>query len=83
MSSPAAELYRGEPFAPVAARLAEHVAVRGALGHAYWSRPAPCAMLIDEVRALWAAIAERDDWAPLHAKLAEVRTLGEAMAAGG
>jgi uncharacterized protein YdiU (UPF0061 family) len=83
LSSPAAELYRGEPFAPVAARLAEHVAVRGALGHAYWSRPAPCAMLIDEVRALWAAIAERDDWAPLHAKLAEVRTLGEAMAAGG
>ena len=29
-------------------------------------------MLIDEVEALWAAIAEGDDWAPLAAKLLQV-----------
>jgi hypothetical protein len=37
-------------------------------------------MLIDEVEAIWAAIAERDDWAPLHAKLAAIRRMGEAHA---
>jgi uncharacterized protein YdiU (UPF0061 family) len=47
--------------------------------HAYWSDPAPQAMLIDEVEAIWAAIAERDDWQPLHAKVAAVRRMGEAL----
>ena len=40
----------------------------------------PCSMLIDEVEAIWSAIAERDDWAPLHAKVARVRELGAALA---
>ncbi|MEO5705574.1 MAG: protein adenylyltransferase SelO family protein [Alteraurantiacibacter sp.] len=39
----------------------------------------PEAMLIDEVEAIWAAIAERDDWAPLHAKLERVRALGDLL----
>src|SRR4029077_6123778 len=30
--------------------------------HPYWSDPAPCSMPIDEVEAIWSAIAERDDW---------------------
>lgn len=41
---------------------------------------APCAMLIDEVEAIWSAIDERDDWAPLHAKVAAIRALGAALA---
>ena len=45
----------------------------------YWSEAAPQAMLIDEVEAIWAAIAERDDWQPLHAKVAAVRRLGVAL----
>ena len=36
-------------------------------------------MLIDEVEAVWAAIAECDDWAPLSAKLAAVKRLGQAL----
>ena len=36
-------------------------------------------MLIDEVEAIWAAIAERDDWDPLNAKVAAVRAMGEAL----
>jgi uncharacterized protein YdiU (UPF0061 family) len=45
----------------------------------YWSEPAPQAMLIDEVEQIWAAIAERDDWQPLHDKVAAVRRLGDAL----
>ena len=52
-----------------------------ALTHAYWSDPAPCAMLIDEVEAIWAAIDRHDDWAPFNAKLAAIRRMGDAMAA--
>ena len=36
-------------------------------------------MLIDEVEAIWAAIAERDDWQPLDAKIAAIRRMGEAL----
>jgi hypothetical protein len=37
-------------------------------------------MLIDEVEALWAPIAERDDWSAFHAKIAAIRAMGEALA---
>ncbi|WP_226018309.1 protein adenylyltransferase SelO family protein [Novosphingobium sp. FKTRR1] len=53
--------------------------VDGALAHPYWSDPAPQAMLIDEVEAIWAPIAEADDWSAFNAKIAAVRRLGEAM----
>lgn len=46
--------------------------------HAYWADEAPCTMLIDEVETIWAAIAEQDDWAPLHTKVAAIRRMGEA-----
>jgi uncharacterized protein YdiU (UPF0061 family) len=47
--------------------------------HAYWSGAAPQTMLIEEVEAIWSAIAERDDWQPLDAKVAAIRTMGEAL----
>jgi uncharacterized protein YdiU (UPF0061 family) len=50
-------------------------------GHAYWQDAAPCSMHIEEVEALWAPIAEADDWAPLHAKVAQIRCMGEALGA--
>ena len=46
---------------------------------AYWSGE-PCSMLIDEVETLWSAIAERDDWAPLYAKITAIRAMGAALA---
>ncbi|MCM0000421.1 MAG: YdiU family protein [Erythrobacter sp.] len=46
--------------------------------HPYWSDPAPQTMLIEEVEGLWSAIDQRDDWAPLHAKVAALRRMGEA-----
>ncbi|MBV7264642.1 protein adenylyltransferase SelO [Erythrobacter ani] len=47
--------------------------------HEYWSDTAPQSMLIDEVEAIWAAIDERDDWAPLHDKVAQLRRMGQAL----
>jgi uncharacterized protein YdiU (UPF0061 family) len=51
------------------------------LDAAYWTGAAPQSMLIDEVEAIWAAIAEHDDWKPLMAKVAAVRAMGAAMGA--
>ena len=48
-------------------------------GHAYWDDGQPETMLIDEVETLWSAIDERDDWAPLHEKIARIRRMGEAL----
>ena len=46
--------------------------------HSYWQGEAPQSMLIDEVEAIWAAIAENDDWRPLADKVAAVRAMGAA-----
>jgi len=48
------------------------------LNHPYWSDPAPCSMLIDEVESIWAAIADLDDWQPFETKIAAIRRMGEA-----
>jgi len=49
------------------------------LSHPYWSDPAPCSMLIDEVEAIWSAIADHDDWSPFESKIDAIRRFGEAM----
>ena len=73
---PGADLYPGEAFRSLATQLAGR---ERPLSHPYWSDNEPCAMPIEEVESIWAAIAEQDDWAPLEAKVAAVRRLGEAM----
>ena len=62
---------------PLAEALTGYVPI--ADDHAYWSDAAPQAMLIDEVEAIWSAIADRDDWQPLKDKIAAVRRMGEAL----
>jgi uncharacterized protein YdiU (UPF0061 family) len=47
--------------------------------HPYWTDPEPCSMHIDEVEAIWSAIAERDDWQLFNNKVKAVRRMGEAM----
>jgi len=49
--------------------------------HSYWDGAAPQSMLIDEVEAIWAAIAEADDWQPLSDKVAALRDMGAAHGA--
>ncbi|WP_294354912.1 protein adenylyltransferase SelO family protein [uncultured Sphingomonas sp.] len=51
---------------------------RRARDHAFWTGE-PCAMLIDEVEAIWAAIDRDDDWSPFHAKVARIRQMGQAL----
>jgi uncharacterized protein YdiU (UPF0061 family) len=67
-------------FDEVAALIARHAPVPGARDHPYWADAEPCSMHIEEVEALWARIDEADDWAPLYAKIAAVRRMGEAHA---
>ncbi|WP_036282347.1 protein adenylyltransferase SelO [Methylocystis sp. ATCC 49242] len=81
-SSPSASFYETAEFAPLRAALAEHEATPAArLDHPYFRRPAPCTMLIDEVEAIWAPIAERDDWSALQAKIAEIAQMRDAYEA--
>lgn len=68
----------GEAFDDLRGQL-EFYEPRKARDHAYWSGT-PCSMLIDEVETLWASIAGSDDWAPLHAKVATIRHMAEALA---
>jgi serine/tyrosine/threonine adenylyltransferase len=78
-ASPSAPFYEAETFAPLRAALAEHEATAAArLDHPYFRRKAPCTMLIDEVEAIWAPIAERDDWSALRDKIAEIAQLRDA-----
>ncbi len=44
------------------------------------SEAAAARLDLDEVERVWAAIAERDDWAPFHAKVAAIRQLGISLA---
>jgi uncharacterized protein YdiU (UPF0061 family) len=62
------EALRALPAAPGLAAALEHEVARDA---------APETMVIDEVEAIWSAIDARDDWEPLHAKIARVRRTGD------
>jgi uncharacterized protein YdiU (UPF0061 family) len=74
---PGDALYAGEAFDRLRAALAGR---ERRPTHAYWADPAPCSLLIDEVEAIWDAVAMRDDWAPFEAKIAAIRRFGDAMA---
>ena len=73
--------YSGETWAAFREAVAG-LAASGGRKHDYWSDATPCSMHIDEVEAIWNAIAERDDWSLLHEKVAAVRRVGEAMGDG-
>ena len=65
-------------FRPFVERLSAFPPLAGALAHPYWTEAGPETMGIDEVERIWAAIAERDDWAPFQAKIRAVRRMGDA-----
>jgi len=50
--------------------------------HEYWSDGQPCSLHIEEVEAIWAPIAQGDDWSAFAAKVAAIRRMGEAMREG-
>lgn len=65
-------------FEEVRARMTEYRPRRERDGD-HWNLP-PCSMLIDEVEAIWSAIAEHDDWTPFERKIAAIRRMGRALA---
>ena len=77
---PAIETYATEPFHSLAAAL-DGRADPAARTHSYWQGEEPCSMHIEEVEAIWAPIAETDDWTRFETKLTAIRTMGEAHTA--
>lgn len=71
--------HRGGRDAGAVPGLADYTPLPGALDHPLWHETAPPALPIDEVEAIWAPIAEHDDWSALEAKVAAIRRLGEAL----
>lgn len=80
MAGPRAHLYSGDAFETFRDLMAAHTPDRPErLAHAYFENAEPQEMLIDEIEAIWAAIADHDDWSPLDAKLTAVGQAAEAM----
>jgi uncharacterized protein YdiU (UPF0061 family) len=81
MGSPLAGLYREPAFEGVKQALLSHEAERPErLAHPYFSGGAPVSMLIEEVEAIWAAIADDDDWSAFEAHMARVESARTALA---
>jgi len=74
-AGPRARTYAGPGFDAFRDALLAHEPDRpGRLEHPVFAAPEPEEMLIDEVEAIWAAIADDDDWAPLNLKLARLES---------
>ena len=73
---PTAEAYGSAEFAELRTQLEGR---QLPVTHPYWADPAPCSMLIDEVEAIWASIADQDDWTPFDAKINAIRRMADAM----
>ena len=83
LGGPRASLYETETFKAFRHQLAGFEPDRPErLADSVFQRPEPEEMLIEEVEALWTPIAEADDWAPLHAKLARIEAARKAYRLG-
>ncbi|WP_354298413.1 protein adenylyltransferase SelO family protein [Phenylobacterium koreense] len=83
MGGSRASLYEGEAFAEFRRLLKGFAPDRPErLANAYFAEPEPQELLYDEIEAIWAGIAERDDWSALHAKLAAIEAARTAWGLG-
>jgi uncharacterized protein YdiU (UPF0061 family) len=83
LAGPRAGLYGLEPFVDFRRQLADFEPDRPErLEDPVFAGPEPEEMLIDEVEALWAAIAQADDWSAVYAKLARLEAVRVAYALG-
>jgi uncharacterized protein YdiU (UPF0061 family) len=76
-NDPGSEAYPNDAFRELAKVLEGRQLPKS---HPYWSGLAPCSMHIEEVEAIWSAIAERDDWQPFNNKVKAIRLMGDAVA---
>jgi uncharacterized protein YdiU (UPF0061 family) len=79
LAGPQGAAYAGEAFAPVRALLEDYRPRPAAIAHPLWRRRSGPSLVIEQVRAIWAAIAERDDWSLLDDQVLALRELGLAM----
>jgi protein adenylyltransferase len=80
--SPQAAAYATPAFAIARNGLAARTRpdAQAALAHPYFQRSRPASLVIEEVEAIWSAIAERDDWSLFETKLRDLEALREALA---
>lgn len=77
--SASADFYASDSFRPLANALeAFEPAANANLDHPYFDRPKPRTMLIEEVEAIWAPIAESDNWSLFHKTLADIGEMRKA-----
>ncbi|MBE7734042.1 protein adenylyltransferase SelO [Devosia faecipullorum] len=77
--SPAADHYADDAFRPLAGLMKAYEPADAInLDHPYFARQVPRTMLIDEVEAVWAPIAERDDWTLFESALSEIAQMRDA-----
>jgi serine/tyrosine/threonine adenylyltransferase len=73
LAGPRAGIYEGEAFMTFRAGLTAYETERSErLASPYFAKPEPQELLYDEIEAIWAAIAERDDWGLFDNKLAGI-----------
>ncbi len=78
--SPLAKDYAAPGFEPVRRSLMEHETDRPErLAHAYFGECRPASAVIEDVEALWAHIAERDDWGPFNEHMARTEDARQAL----
>ena len=79
-ASSQAQLYAAPAFAPVRAALQARAPVRlERLNHPYFAQTAPFDLVIETVEAIWAPIAEADDWSVFAAALAAIEAKRQAL----
>jgi serine/tyrosine/threonine adenylyltransferase len=79
ISGERARFYAHPTFEPLRAGLeARKPADDARVPHAYFRRADPFTLVYDEIEALWAPIAERDDWSGFYRKLTEIDTIRDA-----
>lgn len=73
LASARAPLYADEAFQPIRQQIEARSPVRPErVNHAYFQRAAPVHLTIETVEALWAPIADRDDWSLFHQTLSDI-----------
>jgi hypothetical protein len=79
LAGPRGDLYAEPGFAEFRQALAGYAPERPErLADPFFARPEPEELLIGEIEAIWAGIADADDWSAFEAKLAALETARQA-----
>lgn len=78
--SPLAKHYAAPAFEPVQKALMDHAPDRpDRLAHTYFSEPTPASLIIEGVEAIWAQIAEGDDWGLFKVQMERIEQARQAL----